>query len=450
MNGYNKTLSYLSFSCLKHEEYGRALTIIDHIISGNPDIETLDFIRFQRIIALLNLGQLKAALKEIANYDNNKFLSAEYKDYLIRSCLRQVEREDALQEAVNNPANKSYSDRFVELKTIIQDDFKAKTIISLFASKNDAMNKLSAAQAMYEEAKQHYLNEDYFDAKPLLLELLKTCHDQYVSSQETTFKAGPAVLDMLGNIHLKEKDAASAMECFKTMVTVYQNDVYVGPEEGAFVYGGPAGAEGLLFQIEILSNNRYFTEIDNLHTDYEQAIKLSHELISKYDGQSPIYYEGGPKYEELGAGSIAECLKQLNASSEKWKKEIFQILKETKNDKVCVNLLLTLGNICKQQKDNSTAIDVYSKIINKYGHSYYTNLEALPGFAVPSFEAFKQLSELLKQEGRIGETKKIQINIDNIYQELKKGFMEENDDNAIENLEQKYKDCLNVKSQVIQ
>jgi len=52
---------------------------------------------------------------------------------------------------------------------------------------------------------------------------------------------------------------------------------------------------------------------------------------------------------------------------------------------------------------------------------------------------------LLRQEGRHRDIPNVQAKIDKIYQDLKQKFIDANDDYAIENLAQEYKECLNVK-----
>ncbi|MBI1928336.1 HEAT repeat domain-containing protein [Candidatus Poribacteria bacterium] len=301
-------------------------------------------------------------------------------------------------------------------------------------------------QSQYEEVVRLYMYKQYGRAKPLLMQLLESSPEERLYDR---FKVGPAVLELLGRIYLAEQNIPAAMDCFQKMVERYFYDEYdLGPEDligGPSNLGGPAGAEGMVYQLEVLTDSdelRYLAEDDEFATnpDYDAAIQLAHQLIQKFDGVPKPLWEGGINYEEVGAYTIMTCLEEKKAPLKTWEEEIRKVIGMTKNKYLSADLLLTLGGKHAQLGQIPHAVKIYEEVISQYAELYFVEGSEGGTLRVYSLEAFEKLLGIYEnQDNAETQRQKVKAEMKNQYQKiLQRLKAEENSTWMLEQLEDRF------------
>ena len=261
-----------------------------------------------------------------------------------------------------NIQNQDYLESKRNLKKRSEGEFRVNVIASQFVQEDSITKWIkNPTQVQYDEAKELYLHGHYEPAKLLLNHLLENSPEEKVFPEGfENFKVGPAALDMLGRIYLSEKNISSAMDCFENMVDQYFNDEFTGPVDGEGSYGGPAGAQGIVYKLYVLTNSRWFRKMSglNLTPDYDVAIQLAHRLLKDFDGVWVPCWEDCAYYEEVAASFITTCLEMKNSPLVSWEGEIRKILSSTKNQHLSADLLLTLGKKSIELGNIANAIEI--------------------------------------------------------------------------------------------
>ena len=441
--GYNRVLSRLSFLYIRKGQYEQSLSILNNLLEEETDSSITNFAKFQKIIALIKLHKLKSALIKLGDA-TSEIMPIYYIDYLARCCLRQIEREEILDSIVGKEKNIPYVEIIKKIRTKIMDDFKANVMITPFIQEDDIKEKvksLAFVQGQYEELKELYIQEKNNEAKIILFSLIESGPEEIVFYRGRGFRVGPAGLDILGRIYLRENNVPAAMNCFKKMVDQYCNDYFYGPYTGEAFYGGPAGAQGMVYQLGMLTKVDWsglpnITELEI--QDYDKAIQLAHLLIKKFDGVPKPCYEDGSNYEEVAAYYIKTCLEEKNAPLKRWEEEIRKILHNTKNEYLAADLLLTLAKKNTEFGDTTNTIKIYEEVIGKYSELYFTS--ALTGeFRVYCLEACQALIELYTNRGNVeNELQKVKNKMKNNYDEIRQVMTKKGPGYVIEELEKRF------------
>lgn len=281
---------------------------------------------------------------------------------------------------MGEPAEKPILELFEELSR------RHDGIFDAWPGIHETVRHFTPAQGQYDRAREAYLNEEYDEAKRLLMGLLESGQDEKVLRWSyRLINVGAAALDMLGKIYLKESNVPAAMGCFREMVE-YGDDFFLGPLEDERIYGGPAAAQGIAEQIEILKN---------ITPDYDAAIQLSYTLIERYDGVGKPCYENCWNYEEAAAYYITDCLRKKNAPLKDWEAELRKIISRTKNEYLQASTLLILGTKSQEFGDTGHAIQIYGEVVHRYPELYRVDEREIRGY---SLEAFEKLEEIYKNQ----------------------------------------------------
>jgi tetratricopeptide (TPR) repeat protein len=295
---------------------------------------------------------------------------------------------------------------------------------------------MKTIQGQYEEAVSRYHAGQDAEAKALLMKLAEVSPEQTVSLHFNTYKVVPAALDLLGRICWKEGDISQAMAYFKQLESL-PNDTLIGPEYGEGFYGGPAGAEGMCQQIELLMHPNKWFHSENSQPDYKSAIELAHSLISKYDGVLSLCWEGCSTYDEISAYYIIECLKIMKAPLSRWETEIRGVIKVTKNKSLSSEKLLELAKMNMNSGNILDANKLYREVIEKYsnlmpGDSPYED------FRIYSLDAFSGLMDIAMKQKDLKKYKAIKNEAAKIYDDIGKKLIMEKREFQVEDLEKCY------------
>lgn len=446
--GYHRILSRVSFLWIRTGRYKEALSLIEESLKYDIDENIKSFLKFQKIIALIKMHRLSLAVIELSEADDD-VIPPYYQDYLIRSCLRQIEKERAMASAKKDPR---YGKIVNSLQKESQGEFKLNCLVTLFIEGiEDKIKSFPSAQGRYNEVRELYLQGRCNEAKLLLIDLLKSHSEEKIRlwNWSEDFKVGPAALDMLGRIYLKERDVPLAMDCFKKMVELYHDDYFDGPVEGEGRYGGPAGAEGLCCQIWVLTNkfadreghspnydDFWFGGTKKVDPDYDTAIQLAHTLIKKFDGVVAPCWEFCSNYEEVAADAIKTSLENKNASIEVWSKEIREIIANTKNRALSADLLLTLGEKNIELDNIENAVKIYKEVIDQYSEVYsHGPDEDLRAY---SLEAFEELLGIYEKQGKSKELQAVRDRMKDTYKRISQLLSEEEEEYRVKELEDRF------------
>jgi hypothetical protein len=424
--GYNRILSKISFLWIRMGKYMNALSIIDKLQKEKIDQNTKNFLALQEIIALIKSHKLKSALMEL-NATNEEVMPLSYKDYLIRCCLRQIEKEEALNSAKMTERNKKYFDTITFLQNKCQNKFKINTIVTLFPKEIDVKHqviRMYATQGQYEEAIELYAADKIDDAERLLIYLLENKAEEMAFRHNRCFKLGPAVLDLLGKVYLEKEEIDAAMDCFRKMYEFYRYDYFMGPWDGEMYYGGPGGAEGLESQLRVLVRGMEYKPGRTIwirlpsEPDYGTVVSIAHLLIKEFDGVRCICWEFCPNYEEIGAFYLLKYLEDKNASSETWEREIRKAIDNTKNQYLQADLLIKLGKKYEDSFKIDNAVRVYKEVANRYRDLYYIS-EGDGEFRVYPLEALKAILEIYQNTGYSEPyIQKVKNEMHNVYERI--------------------------------
>ncbi|HAV42392.1 TPA: hypothetical protein DCX15_00025 [bacterium] len=444
--GYHRILSRISFLWIRTGRYIEALSLIEESLKYDIDRNIKNFLKFQKIIALIKMHRLSLAVIELIDADED-VIPPYYQDYLIRNCLRQIEKEEAMAPLEKDPR---YGKIINSLQKESQDEFKLNCLVTLFIEGiKDKIKSFPSAQGRYNEVRELYLQGRCDEAKLLLIGLLKFHSEEKIRLWDWSenFKVGPGALDMLGRIYLKEKNVSLAMDCFKKMVELYHDDYFGGPVEGEGRYGGPAGAEGLRYQICVLTNKFADWEghspnyddfwFGGIKTpDYDTAIQLAHTLIKKFDGVVMPCWEFCPNYEEIAADAIKTSLENKNAPLEVWGKEIRKIIANTKNRALSADLLLTLGEKNIELDNIENAVKIYKEVIDQYSEVYsHGPDEDLRAY---SLEALEELLKIYEKQGKSKELQAVRDRMEDTYKRISQLLSEEEEEYQVKELEDRF------------
>ena len=310
--GYARILANLSFLWLRTGRYDDSLAVIEKLLNtfyvNQPNIsEEGLFIKRQRLVALIKSRQYKAAIAELREVDD-KIVPADYREYLMRNCLRQAETEDIIEQAAQNPGK--YASDLTDAKKRSQTLFDAEVIVTPYvadAQLLDRLERLDTLQGQYDEARARYADGQYADAKALLSKLADSPHGSTVTLGGNVFQVAPAVLDMLGRIYIRENNIPQAMESFKRM-EAFPNDVFYGPVDGEGSYGGPAGAQALAYQMQIYGADQYFYA-NRAYRDCRKVLDLAKRMAQNYGSMMKPCWEGCESYGDFAAIVVDHCLK---------------------------------------------------------------------------------------------------------------------------------------------
>jgi tetratricopeptide (TPR) repeat protein len=441
-NGYNRLLSRISLIWLKTGRYADALSVIDRLLSSKIlDIaeysaEEIASIKRQHIVALFKTYKFRSALFELSTIEEN-IIPKDYNDYLIRSCLRQIEIEADIKRAKQKGVE--FIVAMGRARDYSRTQFDAVVIATPFVEDAKLLERLASMesiQGQYEEAVLRYFEKQYADAKALLMKLAEASNEQTVSLRDNTFKVVPAALDLIGRIYLNEGDISKAMEYFKRM-EAFPNDIFIGPPYGEGSYGGPAGAEGMCQQIKLLMYPNEWSHSEDFKPDYEAAIELAHSLISKYDGVSSLCWEGCSSYNEIGAYYIIECLKIMKAPLSRWETEIRRVIKFTKSDYLSAEILLKLAKKNMESNNMAGANKLYKEVIEKY--SYLSPVDGVyDDFRVYSLDAYLGSMDIAMKQKDLKKYEAIKKKAVKIYDETSKKYIMKKDEYLVKELEKQY------------
>lgn len=446
--GYHRILSRVSFLWIRTGRYKEALSLIEESLKYDIDENIKSFLKFQKIIALIKMHRLSLAVIELSEADDD-VIPPYYQDYLIRSCLRQIEKERAMASAKKDPR---YGRIINSFQKESQEEFYLNCLVTLFIDDiEDEIKNFPPPQNRYDEARELYLQGRCSEAKLLLIDLLRFHSEEKIRLRDwsESFKIGPAALDMLGRIYLKERNVPLAMDCFKKMVELYHDDYFGGPVEGEGRYGGPAGAEGLCCQIWVLTNkfadwwgdspnydDFWFGGTKKVDPDYDTAIQLAHTLIKKFDGVVAPCWEFCSNYEEVAADAIKTSLENKNASIEVWSKEIREIIANTKNRALSADLLLTLGEKNIELDNIENAVKIYKEVIDQYSEVYsHGPDEDLRAY---SLEAFEELLGIYEKQGKSKELQAVRDRMKDTYKRISQLLSEEDEEYRVKELEDRF------------
>jgi len=281
----------------------------------------------------------------------------------------------------------------------------------------------------YAKARDYYLHDNYSKALPLLFDIINKYPDKILTIRvyalQYRYKAGPGALDMIGRIYLKTGKIKEAMECFDQMYKKYPDDNFIGAftSLATLNYGGIAGAEALCCEMWILSGNfqGYEKYLAGNKPDYNLSIIISRELIEKYNGVTRRCYGDCENYEETAADNIVFCLLAEKADIRKTEGEIRWTINHTKNRPLQASLLLELGNICHEKKDDNKAIKTFMEVVDKYGDTYYYyTADNLARFY--PIEAFGRILAILTAEKRSDDIEKLKGDIALVYYEFEQSI----------------------------
>lgn len=387
-NGYYKILSSLSFLYLKTGQFEKAIAISEKILQEETDTSVKEFMRLQKIIALIKMHKLNLAVKEIGK-TRESTLPIYYLDYLARCCLRQIEREKAFKIAEENNNNNLYLRKIEKFRKESMNTFKANVVLETLIKEDEIKNIIvsqSSIQGQFERASGLYKLNRYEDVEPALLVLNRDFPEEIVFKGELAFKLGPAALDMLGNIYSERGDFEKSSKMFNQMMNLYKHDIFFGPSSGEGFYGGPAGAEALRSHLYMLNNAE--------KPDNEEIEKLAFLLIEKFDGIRMYCWEGCSNYEEIASRYLLELLKRENKAIQEWDRLIRRIISMTENRYLSASLLLELAKKNEETENIKGAISIYQEIMEDFGTLYMADEYA--GFLVYSLEGFKSIVGLYK------------------------------------------------------
>ncbi len=402
--GHNRILGKISAIQLLLGKYPEALAIINRLTKEIPgkDIEeeTANFVYLQKIVALVKLRALKAAILELNKADDKK-IPRDYQHYLIKNMLLQLEKQESSAFALANPQNSPLKEKLELLKEISWNEFLSQVVITPLVTE-DLHRKIRTpltAQEMWDTAYRLYIRKQYPQAQSILHAILASKPDDMVviADRDGKFKAGLEALDMLVNIYRNENNNPEALKYAQRMIDKYCYDQFYTIADGVPIYSGPGGAIGLNYQIDILTNN---SERDG-GVDYATVFKLAHTLIKKFDGVLMPCYEYCASYEDFVGDFIKNYLERKNATLTEWKKEIKEIVSETKNKPLQANLLLFLGQKCMALGDTPYAIQMYNEVFENYNETYVIPMDGFCFLQIFFIDAFEELAKIYKDKPEV-------------------------------------------------
>lgn len=136
------------------------------------------------------------------------------------------------------------------------------------------------------------------------------------------------MLDILGDIYIKEKEYSNAMKCYQQMINTYKNEEFHNYIEGEGSWYGISGATGIIGELNILTHYQ---------PDYNKAKLIAYELLNEYKGQGPRLWESTMNYEDIASNYITECLEGINATLDQWEKEYREILNRVNNKELSIS-----------------------------------------------------------------------------------------------------------------
>lgn len=441
-SGYDRLLSKISFLWLKAGRYEDVLSVANKVLSrdtsntSKSNTEEKVFLKRQQIVALMRTHKFARALFELSTIE--KIIPKNYSDFLIRNCLRQIEIEHDIECAERKATEMGIAtDRAQSYSRTQFDALVITTPLVDEVNVNEKLVAMKSIQGQYEEAVYQYHERWDADAKTILIKLIEAPSDQTVSYLDHTYKVVPAALDLLGRTCWHNGDISGAMMYFKKMEEL-PNDIFYGPVYGEGAYGGPAGAEGMGQQIELLDDPNSWSSTKNFKPDYEAAIQLAHSLINKYRGIESICWEGCSTYDVIGAYYITECLKKMKAPLARQEEEIRWIVKVSKNNYLSAEKLLDLAKKKMKSGDDAGADKIYSEIIEKYSSLMPLDDPYEEDCRVYALDAYLGLLENAKVQKNDERYNSLRHEAIKTYDQIRKKYVTEKDEDHRRGLEKRY------------
>lgn len=441
-NGYDRVLSKISFVWLRLGRYADALSILNTLLNEKmpsvtgQNVPLKSFLLHQQLYCLIRMHEYESAAHALLSANENE-IPKEYCDYLTRNCLRQIEIEADLERAKAKLAELGIA--IDEARNFSRERFDALVFVSPYSEDTRSMEKLAnmkTIQGRYDEAVSRYHSGQFDGAIPLLKNLAGESPREQVTYESSSFKVVPAALDLLGRSYWKKGDVPHALACFKQMEQ-FPNDTIIGPVYGEGAYGGPAGAEGMHMQIQVLTSSHSSSTQEDLNSNREAAIAVAHSLINKYRGITFLCWEGCSTYDEIGAYYITECLTEMKAPLARQEEEIRWIAKVSKNDRLSAKELLHLAKRIMVAGDAAGADRIYSEVIEKYS-SLMPSDDPYEDFQVYSLDAYLGLLDIAKKQKDVERYDTLKLQAIEIYNRMEKKCLMEKDVDHIRELEKRY------------
>jgi tetratricopeptide (TPR) repeat protein len=300
--------------------------------------------------------------------------------------------------------------------------------------------KQSEVQKIYAKAVELYLKENYKEAKPLLEELINKYPEKFVynpvyykdyghDKDAIAYKSGPAALDMLARIYFKENRKQEAMNCFQKMIKQYPMDYFQMPYENVAYYGGPAGAEGRRYLMDIYLHqfDFYGEYVANVsENEFDKAVVISFELLRNYGNIESYCWEDCPTYGWIAADDI---LKELKSSGKPMNiREMYsrKFIDASKDNELKVWILLNLANDYKETKDYEKANKRYKELIRNYPYVYSVDEGSIYAYSLEAYVGILEIYKAQKQPAKsVGKLKmEMKKHLENFCRELKNGNSE--------------------------